>query len=342
MTPEQDLETTLRALTQTGKGLLAADESTGTITRRFAAVGVESTAAMRRDYRELLLGTQGIGDFISGVILFEETLGQHAADGTALPALARRQGMVPGIKVDRGLVALAHTDDEQVTAGLDGLSERLAQYRLQGACFAKWRAVFRVAAQRPSALAIAANAEVLARYAASCQEQGVVPIVEPEVLMEGDHSIERCAQVTEAVLHAVFAALLRHRVVPEQMLLKPNMVVSGRDHPAPAGPERVAEHTLRILRRTVPAAVPSINFLSGGQSPAQATANLNAMHAAGSARAPWALSFSFARALQEPVLAAWCGRAENVPAAQRAFYRRALLAGAACRGSYASEMEHTG
>lgn len=338
MNIEQELQTTLDAMVQKGKGILAADESLPTITKRFKAVGVESTEENRRAYRALLLTTPRVGEFISGAILFEETLTQKADDGMPLAEAARRQGIVPGVKVDKGKIPLANAPGDMITQGLDGLGERLKGYKAQGARFAKWREVYPITAHNPTALGIEANAEMLARYAAVCQEQGIVPIVEPEVLLDGDHSLARCAEVTEAVLHAVFHALHRHRVRPEWMLLKPNMVLPGKEHARQAGPDEVARATVNVLRRTVPAAVPSINFLSGGQTPEQATANLNAMNVL-FPRAPWELSFSYARALQEPVLAAWRGKRENVASAQRVFYLRAQLNGAARQGRYTPDLE---
>lgn len=339
MNTEEELQATLSDLTQPGKGILAADESTPTIAKRLQAVGVESTEETRRAYRSLLLTPSGLGEYLSGVILYEETLGQKADDGTPLPQAAQRQGIVPGIKVDKGTVALAGAPGDKITQGLDGLAERLQTYKAQGARFAKWRAVYAIAERNPTELAVHANAEVLARYAAVCQTVGVVPIVEPEVLLDGDHTIERCAQVTETVLHAVFHALHRHRVILEAMLLKPSMVVPGKDTVRKAAPEEVARETVKVLRRTVPAAVPSINFLSGGQTSKQATANLNAMNTLQD-RAPWILSFSYARALQEPVLQTWRGKRENMQAAQRALLTRARLTSAACKGQYRPEMEN--
>jgi fructose-bisphosphate aldolase class I len=286
-----ELETTIRDMVQAGKGILAADESAPTIAKRFAAIGVESTEENRRSYRSMLFTTPGLAEFVSGVILFEETLTQQADDGTALPQVLARQGVVPGIKVDKGLAPLANAPGDRVTQGLDGLAERLQLYRSQGARFAKWREVYAVSDRNPTPLGVEANAEMLARYAAICQAEGLVPIVEPEVLIDGDHSMARSAEVIENVLHAVFHALWRHRVILECMVLKPSMVTPGKEHPSPATPEEVAGATLRVFRRAVPAAVPSINFLSGGQTPQQATANLNAMNALypGS---PWELSFS--------------------------------------------------
>jgi fructose-bisphosphate aldolase class I len=272
------------------------------------------------------------------VILFEETLGQSADDGAPLPREAARQGIVPGVKVDKGTVPLANAPGDLITQGLDGLADRLKTYKAQGARFAKWREVYPITDRNPTILGIAANAEMLARYAAVCQQQGMVPIVEPEVLLDGGHGIQRCAEVTEAVLHAVFDALHRHGVALEWMLLKPSMVLPGKDCPGKAGPEEVARETIRVLRRTVPGAVPSLNFLSGGQTAMQATANLNAMNVL-LPRAPWELSFSYARALQQPVLDAWQGRRENVATAQAALVLRAKLNAAARKGQYRPDME---
>lgn len=340
MSIESELQATVEAMVRPGRGILAADESAPTIAKRFKAVGVESTPENRRAYRQLLLTTPGLGDFVSGVILFEETLAQRADDGTPLPQCAARQGIVPGIKVDAGKIALAHAPGDEITQGLDGLAGRLANYKAQGARFAKWRAVYNVSDALPGALAIAANAESLARYAAICQEQGVVPIVEPEVLMDGAHSIERCAEVTERVLREVFQALGRHAVVLEHMLLKPSMVVAGKGHARQAEPGEVAAQTLRVLRRTVPAAMPGIFFLSGGQTPQQATANLDAINRCGPQ--PWGLSFSYGRALQEPALEAWQGRADRAAPTQQALLHRARLNGAARDGRYDSAMEGAG
>jgi len=332
------LEQTVRDLVQPGKGILAADESEPTIRKRFVAVSVESTEENRRGYRSLLFSTPGLAEFISGVILFEETLLQCSDDGTPLPELLAGQGIVPGIKVDKGLTPLANAPGDRVTQGLDGLAERLQQYKSQGARFAKWREVYAITERNPTPLGVEANAEMLARYAAVCQQEGLVPIVEPEVLIDGGHDIERAAEVIETVLYSVFHALQRHGVLLEGMLLKPSMVTPGKDHPVKASPGAVAAATVRVFRRTVPAAVPGINFLSGGQTPAEATANLNAMNAM-FPDAPWALSFSYGRALQEPVLAAWRGNAANTGTAQQALYKRARLNGAARRGEYSADME---
>ncbi len=338
MTIADERQATIEQMVQSGKGILAADESQPTIAKRFAPIGVESTEENHRAYRALLFTAPGIEEYISGVIEFEETLGQTADDGTALPEVLARRGIVPGVKVDKGKGPLALSPGDLITYGLDGLAERLQQYKQQGARFTKWREVYPIGKHNPSPLGISANAEMLARYAAVCQEQGMVPIVEPEVLMDGDHSLARCAEVTEAVQKAVFHALHRHHVVLEHMVLKPNMVLPGKDCPQQASAEEVAAATVRVLRRCVPAAVPSINFLSGGLSPEAATANLNAINA-GFPLEPWLLSFSYGRALQQPVLQAWQGKAENVPAAQQALLKRVRLNGAAQRGEYEEAVE---
>ncbi len=339
MNTYNELQSTIADLVVKGKGILAADESAPTIAKRFKVVNLESTEENRRVYRSMLLETPNLGDYISGVILFEESLIHTTANGTPLPQLAEQQGIVPGIKVDKGFLPLAGAAGDNITQGLDGLAERLATYKQQGARFAKWREVYPISATNPTRLGIEANAETLARYAAICQSVGMVPIVEPEVLLDGSHSIDRCYEVIEAVQHAVFHALYRHGVIFETMLLKPSMVMSGKDNPVKATPEEIAEKTLKELRRTVPAAVPSINFLSGGQTPEQATANLNAMNRM-AGNAPWLLSFSYARALQEPVLQSWVGKAENIAAAQAALYKRAKLNGAAQLGHYSVDMEN--
>jgi fructose-bisphosphate aldolase class I len=333
-----EMEQTVAALLAPHKGILAADESTGTIEKRFKTLGVASSEENRRDYRELLLSTRGLAEFISGVILFDETIRQKSAAGQPLPQLLIAQGIVPGIKVDRGTVALPAFPGEKVTQGLDGLAERLIEYKPMGARFAKWRAVISIGAGMPTPQSIAVNAHALARYAAICQSQGIVPIVEPEVLMDGDHTIATSARVTEEVLHAVFHALHEQGVTLETMLLKPNMVVPGSQCPEQATPEQVAEATLTCLRRTVPAAMPGIVFLSGGQSDAAATANLNAINAAGR-KDPWALSFSYGRALQAPALKAWSGKPANKTIAQNALYLRARLNCAARQGTYTAAME---
>ena len=333
-----ELESTITDMVQPGKGILATDESAPTIAKRFAAIDVESTEEHRRSYRSLLFTAPGLGDCISGVILFEETLEQHADDGTPLPEVLGRQGIVPGIKVDKGKGPLPNSPGDQITYGLDGLAERLQHYRTLGARFAKWREVYPISAHNPSALGIEANAEMLARYAAVCQSEGIVPIVEPEVLIDGTHSIERSAEAIEAVLHGVFHALHRHRVITEYIVLKPSMVTPGKENPAKASPEEVARATVLVFRRAVPASVPGINFLSGGQTPEEATANLNAMNAL-FPDAPWELSFSYGRALQEPALKAWRGDSANAEATQQALLHRAGLNAAARSGNYSADME---
>jgi len=333
---ENNLEATALALVAEGKGILAADESDSTIKKRFDSIDVESTEESRRAYRDLLFTTPGVEEHISGVILFDETIRQSALDGTPFPRLLESRGMIPGIKVDTGAKPLAGAPGETVTEGLDELRERFAEYRELGARFAKWRAVISIGDAIPSEYAIWTNAHALARYAALSQEAGLVPIVEPEVLMDGDHTIERSFDVSSRTLHAVFTELRDQRVQLEQMLLKPNMVLSGYGS-EPAGHDVVAEWTLRCFQRHVPAAVPGIVFLSGGQSDEDATANLNAINARGPH--PWELSFSYGRALQAPALAAWRGDPAKVEQAQQAFSRRATFNGAARSGTYAPEME---
>jgi fructose-bisphosphate aldolase, class I len=336
----QDLTTIATAIVAPGKGILAADESSGTIEKRFRSIQVPSTEEHRRAYRELLFATEGAGEFISGVILFDETIRQAAADGTPFPVLLDRQGIIPGIKVDKGTTALPGFPGEKVTEGLDGLRGRLTSYRDLGAKFTKWRAVITIDEGIPTSTCIDVNAEALARFAALSQEAGLVPIVEPEVPMDGGHTIQRCFEVTADTLASVFAALRAHRVRFDGMLLKPNMVLSGSDGPEEAGVQEVAEATVRCLRDNVPASVPGIVFLSGGQSDEAATAHLNAMNRLGPQ--PWQLSFSYGRALQAPALKAWKGEPANAPAAQRAYYHRARLNGAARFGRYSEEMEAAG
>lgn len=333
-----ELEATINDMVQAGKGILAADESAPTIAKRFSAIDVDSTEEARRSYRSMLFSTPGLNESISAVILFEETLTQASDDGTPLPEVLALQGIVPGIKVDKGLQPLANAPGDKITQGLDGLADRLQVYKTQGARFAKWREVYPISVRNPTALGLEANAEMLARYAAICQAEGFVPIVEPEVLIDGGHTIERSAEVIETVLHAVFHALHRHGVLLEGIVLKPSMVTPGSDFPSKATPEEVAEATVTVFKRAVPAAVPSINFLSGGQTPTEATANLNAMNAL-YPKAPWELSFSYGRALQEPALKAWQGKTENTAATQQALYQRAFLNGAARIGEYTSAME---
>jgi fructose-bisphosphate aldolase class I len=340
MSAFDELQATIAGMVQKGKGILAADESLPTMEKRFKPIGVESTEENRRAYRSLLFTTPGLGEFVSGVILFEETLGQASDDGTPLPEVLSRQGIVPGVKVDKGKGPLPGAPGDLVTYGLDGLAERLQGYKQQGARFAKWREVYPVTDHNPTALGVTANAEMLARYASVCQAEGIVPIVEPEVLMDGDHTLQRAAEVIEDVLHEVFHALHRHAVVLEYMVLKPSMVTPGKEHPDKATPEQVAEATVKVLRRTVPSAMPSINFLSGGQGPEEATANLNAMNSL-FPNEPWEISFSYGRALQQPALHAWLGKAENGGAMQQALLKRAMLNGAARHGEYSEEMERS-
>ena len=337
MNIQDELQTTIDALVQKGKGILAADESSPTIAKRFKAIDVESTEENRRDYRSLMLATPGLSEFISGVILFEETLKQHDDNGLMLPELCSQQGIVPGIKVDAGKHFMANAPGDEITQGLDGLALRLEKYKEQGARFAKWRNVYHITESTPSRLAIEANAEMLARYAAICQSQGIVPIVEPEVLIDGDHSLSLCAEVSEEVFHELFHALHRHHVVLEHILLKPNMMVPGKESAVKAKPDEVAIQTIKVLRRTVPAAVPSINFLSGGLTPEDATAYLNAMNQLNPQ--PWELTFSYGRALQEPALKAWKGNPANSQETQTALYKRARLNGAARYGKYTEAME---
>jgi fructose-bisphosphate aldolase, class I len=334
----EDLEGVAASLVADGKGILAADESVATLTRRFDALGINSTEQSRCAYRELLFTTPGAAEFISGAILYDETIRQKSSDGTPLAQVLSRQGVIPGIKVDTGAEPLAGSPEETVTEGLDGLRDRLAEYHGMGARFAKWRAVIRITDTLPSVACVSANAHTLARYAALCQERQLVPIVEPEVLMNGGHTIERCEDVTGKVLHAVFDALLEQGVSLESILLKPNMVIAGMECPRPASVQEVASATLRCLRRHVPAAVPGIVFLSGGQTDRMATAHLNAINRLPGPK-PWKISFSYGRALQDAAMGAWHGRDENLTAGQHAFYHRARCNGAATRGEYTDQME---
>lgn len=336
---QQALESTVQELIAPGKGILAADESTGTIEKRFKKIQVASTEDSRRDYRETLFSTPGLSEFISGVILYEETLRQKNSAGRPMPQWLRELNLIPGIKVDRGTVAMANFPNETLTRGLDDLRERLIEYKSLGAVFAKWRAVIHIGDGMPSRQCVFDNAHALARYAALCQEQGIVPIVEPEVLMDGGHGIERCEEVTGTVLHTVFHLLHRERVLLEGMVLKPNMVVPGLDCPRQTNPGEVAERTLRVLRRTVPAAVPGIFFLSGGQSETVATANLSAINQRVGGQAPWVLSSSFGRALQDPALKAWRGEKSRREAAQQALFKRAHLNSLAREGRYSPDLE---
>ena len=334
---EPQLHDTALALVADGKGILAADESDGTIKKRFDSIGIESTEDNRRAYRDMLFTTEGAEDYISGVILFDETIRQSALDGTPFPKLLESKGVIPGIKVDSGAKPLALSEGETITEGLDGLRARLEEYRGLGARFAKWRATYSIGGGRPSEYCVWTNAHALARYAALCQEAGIVPIVEPEVLQDGTHTIEESSMATGRVLQALYTELHDQRVNLRGTLLKPNMVLSGYEASNRAGVDEVADATLDVFYRHVPAAVPGIVFLSGGQLDEDATAHLNAMNAKGSH--PWQLSFSYGRALQAPALKAWAGKAENVEAGQRAYYHRAKMNGAARTGMYAPEME---
>jgi fructose-bisphosphate aldolase class I len=334
----QELADIAQAMVQPGKGILAADESTGTIERRLASIDTPSTEDNRRAWRELLFTAPGIGDSISGVILFDETIRQSTSDGRRMVEVLTAAGVIPGIKIDLGAKDLAGHPGETVTEGLDGLRDRLVEYRELGAQFTKWRAVINIGAGLPSRAAIHVNAHALGRMAALSQETGLVPIVEPEVLMDGDHSIDRCFEVTEATLHATFNELDAQGVELEGMVLKPNMVLSGADAPNRASAEEVAEATIACFLRAVPAAVPGIAFLSGGQSDEEATENLDAMNRS-SSRRPWELTFSYGRGLQATPLRVWDGTADNVAAAQEAFLHRARVTAAARRGEYSREME---
>jgi fructose-bisphosphate aldolase, class I len=333
------LHATATALVEAGKGILAADESTPTMAKRLARVGLESTEDVRRDYRELLLATPGLSEHVSGVILFDETIRQQHASGVPFAQALREAGIIPGIKVDRGTTPLPQFADEVVTQGLDGLSDRLAEYAEMGAAFAKWRAVIRIGPDRPTDGCVEANAHALARYAAAAQERGLVPIVEPEVLMDGTHSLERCAAVTRQVLRTVYDQLARQRVDLAGTLLKPNMVLPGSESGQRVADQDIALATIAVLRDAVPASVPGIVFLSGGQTPEEATARLDALNRC--APQPWQLSFSYGRALQAPVLDAWAGRAENRTVAQVALLGRARMNGLARRGAWTADLEPT-
>jgi fructose-bisphosphate aldolase class I len=333
----QALESVAQAMVAKGKGLLAADESMGTIKRRFDSIKIESNDNNRRAYREMLFATKGVEEAISGVILFDETIRTTASDGTPFPQLLAKKGIIPGIKVDKGPVDIPGFPGEVVTEGLDGLRGRLKEYKELGAKFAKWRAVITIGDGIPTYTCLQANGHALARYAALCQEAEIVPIVEPEVLLDRNHTIEQCQEVTEKTLKITFTELFLQRVHLEGMILKPSMVVSGKDNPRQAGVEEVAERTIQCLKRTVPAAVPGIAFLSGGQSAVSATEHLNAMNKVGPH--PWQVSFSYARALQDPALKAWKGEVGNVATAQRIFYHRAKMNSAARSGSYTAQME---
>jgi fructose-bisphosphate aldolase, class I len=334
---KQELESIAQAMVAKGKGILAADESSGTIKRRFDSIKIESNEENRCAYRDMLFTTKGIEEAISGVILFDETIRTKALDGTPFPQLLAKKGVMPGIKVDKGPIDIPGFLGETVTEGLDGLRARVKEYRDLGAKFAKWRAVITIGDGIPTYTCLEANAHALARYAALCQEGGIVPIVEPEVLLDGSHTIERCHEVTEQALKVTFTALFLQRVHFEGMILKPSMVVSGKDNPRQAGVDEVAERTIQCLKRTVPGAVPGIAFLSGGQSAVSATEHLNKMNQLGPH--PWQVSFSYARALQDPALKAWKGERGNVGAAQKIFYHRAKMNSAARSGSYTKQME---
>lgn len=335
---QHTLISTAQALVAPGKGLLAADESLGTIGKRFAALGIGSTSETRRDYREMLFTAPGASDVLSGIILFDETIRATDSHGTPFPQMLADKGIIPGVKVDGGAHDMALFPGEKVTDGLDGLRERLIEYRQLGARFAKWRAVITIGDGIPTHACLSANADALARYAALCQEQDIVPIIEPEVIMDGAHSIERCQQITERTLHATFSQLNMQRVLLEGMLLKPNMVLPSLDSAEKPDAAEVAQRTLQTLRRCVPAAVPGIVFLSGGQDAQAATARLNAMNKADKCL-PWQVSFSFARALQNDAMEIWGGKAENIEAAQAAFAKRLKLNSAARWGAYSADME---
>lgn len=331
------MESTIEGILAKGKGILAADESSPTIAKRFADINIASTEESRRSYRELLFTTRGLNQFISGVILFDETLRQKTSDGVLMPEVLTQQGIIPGIKVDKGAVTLAAFAGEKITQGLDGLRERLKEYRELGARFTKWRAVIAIGDSIPTQTCIDANARTLAMFAALSQEAELVPIVEPEVLMDGDHSIDRCEEVTTATLNSVFDALFQHRVALEQVLLKTGMVLSGKDCSQQADLAQVAEATIRCFSRSVPAAIPGIVFLSGGQSDEAATQRLNAICSVSGG--PWKLSFSFGRALQAPALKLWTGSRDNVAAAQAALHHRARCNGLAVEGKYSKQVE---
>lgn len=335
---QQELEQTARQLIAEGKGILAADETVSTITKRFDALKITSTEDSRRTYREMFFTTPGAAGFISGVIMYDETIRQKNAAGTPLAEVLSKQGIIPGIKVDTGAKVLTGSPEEKMTEGLDGLRDRLKEYAAMGARFAKWRAVIRITDTLPSPMCVNVNAHALARYAALCQEQDIVPIVEPEVLMDGAHTIERCEEVTSSVLHTVFDALFEQCVRLEGMLLKPSMVIAGKVCPKQVSVQEVATATLRCLRRHVPAAVPGIVFLSGGQPSVTATAHLDAINRLGGPK-PWSISFSYGRALQDVALEAWHGQKENVKAGQQAFHHRAKCNSEAALGRYHDKLE---
>jgi fructose-bisphosphate aldolase class I len=334
---QQLLSKTAAAMVAKGRGILAADESSGTCEKRFQSVGVACTEDTRRSYRNLLFSTPGIEQYLSGVILFDETARQKASDGTPIPQYLAKKGVIPGIKVDKGIANIPFTKEEKVTEGLDGLQKRMKEYFDLGCRFAKWRAVITIGEGIPTHTCLYANAHALARYAAICQEASIVPMIEPEVLLDGKHSAECSEEVHEATLRATYAAMAAYNVSLEHLILKTSMVVSGKEHPKQAGVDEVAERTVRVLKRTVPAAQPGIVFLSGGQSDEAATAHLNAM--AAMKDLPWPLTFSYSRALQNPALKAWRGQAGNVGAAQKAFHHRAHMNGLAAQGKWRAELE---
>ena len=334
---QQLLSKTAAGMVAKGRGVLAADESSGTCEKRFKSVNVECTEENRRSYRNLLFSTPGVEQFLSGVILFDETARQKANDGTPIPQYLAKKGIIPGIKVDKGTINIPFTREEKVTEGLDGLQKRMKEYFDLGCRFAKWRAVITIGEGIPTHTCLYANAHALARYAAICQEASIVPMIEPEVLLDGTHSIERSEEVHLATLQATYAAMAAYNVSLEHLILKTSMVVPGKDHPKQASVEEVAERTVRVLKRTVPAAQPGIVFLSGGQSDEAATAHLSAM--AAMKDLPWPLTFSYSRALQNPALKAWRGQAGNVAAAQKAFYHRAHMNGLAAQGKWRAELE---
>ena len=336
---EREMEATAKAMVAAGRGILAADESTGTIGRRFTGIKIDNTEDNRRAYRDMLFSAKGLSQYISGVILYDETIRQSGHSGAAFVELLAKNGMLPGIKVDAGAKDLALCPGETVTEGLDDLPKRCAEYVKMGAKFAKWRAVINIGTDIPSATCVAANAHALARYAAICQGAGLVPIVEPEVLMDGNHTIERCEEVTEWALNAVYQALYMNRVTLERSVLKPSMVISGKDCPRQASVEEVAERTVRVLKRAVPAAVAGVVFLSGGQSDELATAHLGAMNSMFKGHLPWPLSFSYGRALQAPSLKAWGGNEANVARGQAALLHRARMNSLASLGKYTAEAE---
>lgn len=337
----QPLHGTAKSMVAPGKGILAMDESIPTCNKRFAKLGIPQTVDARRSYRELIVTTPGLGEFISGAILCDETIRQSRSDGEPMISSLVQAGIVPGIKVDLGIKDLAGHPDEKITEGLDGLRERLAEYRQLGAKFAKWRAVINIGVFRPTDSCVAANAHTLARYAALCQEANLVPIVEPEVLMDGDHTILQCYEVTEMVLRTVFDQLYEQRVMPEGVILKPNMVLPGLNCPVQVSADEIADATIKCLLRTVPPAVPGIAFLSGGQTCENASERLNAMNARYKKRTPWELSFSFSRAIQQPVMELWNGRTDNVRAAQQVLLHRARCNSAARNGRYTALVEQS-